>query len=106
MLHYRGYQRKLIDKNIEKALLVPRDEAIKRVFRKKDMDRVVFSVMYHPALPSIPRIIAKAYRTMVEDDPRFLRSRRWSLTGGPVTPRKTDQSKGSPAPGSQCEAQA
>ena len=57
--------------NIEKALLVPRDEAIKRVVRKKDMDRVVFSVMYHPALPSIPRIIAKAYRTMVESDPRL-----------------------------------
>ena len=35
------------------------------------MDRVVFSVMYHPALPSIPRIIAKAYRTMVESDPRL-----------------------------------
>ena len=63
--------KKLIDNNIVKALLVPRDEAIKRVIRKKDMDRVVFSVMYHPALPSISRIIAKGYRAMVESDPRI-----------------------------------
>ena len=71
MLLSRGYKRKLTDRNIEKGLLVPRDEAIKRVVRKKEMDRVVFSVIYHPALPSIPRIIAKAYRTMVESDPRL-----------------------------------
>ena len=71
MLLSRGYKRKLIDRNIEKALLVPRDQAIKRVIRKKDVDRVVFSVMYHPALPSIPRIIAKGYRAMVESDPRL-----------------------------------
>ena len=71
MLLSRGYKKKLIDKNIEKALLVPPDECIKKVVRKKEMDRVVFSVMYHPALPSIPRIIAKAYRTMVESDPRL-----------------------------------
>ena len=71
MLLSRGYRRKLIDDNIEKALLVPRDEAIKRKVRKKEMDRVVFSVMYHPALPSIPRLIAKGYRAMVESDPRL-----------------------------------
>ena len=71
MLLSRGYRRNLIDDNIEKALLVPRDEAIKRKVRKKEMDRVVFSVMYHPALPSIPRLIAKGYRAMVESDPRL-----------------------------------
>ena len=27
--------------------------------------------MYHPALPSIPRIIAKGYGVMVESDPRL-----------------------------------
>ena len=32
---------------------------------------MVFSVMYHPALPSIPRIIAKGYGVMVESDPRL-----------------------------------
>ena len=91
MLLSRGYKRKLIDQNIDKALLIPREEAIKRVIRKKDVDRVVFSVMYHPALPSIPRIIAKGYRTMVESDPHlkevFLK-----------TPGEADQSQGAPAP--------
>ena len=69
MLLSRGYKRKLINNNIERALLVPRPEAIKKVIRNKDTDRVVFSVMYHPALPSIPRIIAKAHRAMVASDP-------------------------------------
>ena len=31
----------------------------------------MFSVEYHPALPSIPRIINKGYRAMVENDPRL-----------------------------------
>ena len=82
MLLSRGYKRKLTDRNIEKGLLVPRDEAIKRVVRKKEMDRVVFSVIYHPALPSIPRIIAKAYRTMVESDPRLKEVFKKLLTAG------------------------
>ena len=99
MLLSRGYKRKLIDRNIEKALLVPRDQAIKRVIRKKDVDRVVFSVMYHPALPSIPRIIAKGYRAMVESDPRLKEV-------FPKPPGEADQSQGAPAPGPQHPAQA
>ena len=43
MLLSRGYKRKLINNNIERALLVPRPEAIKKVIRNKDTDRVVFS---------------------------------------------------------------
>ena len=65
ILLFCGYKKKLIDRNIERALL------IKKVVRMKEMDRVVISVMYHPALPSIPRIIAKSYHTMVESDPRL-----------------------------------
>ena len=38
---------------------------------RTSMDRVVFSVMFHPALPAIPRIINKGYRAMVENDPRL-----------------------------------
>ena len=48
----------LINGNIEKSLLVPSDEALKRVTRMMVMYRVrvMFSVMYHPAYhpPSIP----------------------------------------------------
>ena len=49
MLMSEGYDRKLIDKHIDRALLIMRNEAIKKVIRKKDVDRVVFSVMFHPA---------------------------------------------------------
>ena len=42
MLMSRGYNRKLIDKHIDRALLIPRDQAIKQVIRKKDLDKVVF----------------------------------------------------------------
>ena len=58
---------------IEKAILVPRPEATKKVVSKRDMDRVVFSVSYQPTLPSIPLIIAKAQSAMVtsESDPKL-----------------------------------
>ena len=35
MLLSRGYKRKLINNNIERALLVPRPEAIKKVIREQ-----------------------------------------------------------------------
>ena len=90
---------------IEKALLVPRDEASKSKVRKTDMDRAVFSVMYDPALPFIPRIIAKGYRAMVESDPRLkevLKSLRWSPTGGPRASGRNSSEQGAPAPGPKC----
>ena len=55
----------------ERALLIPRDEAIKRVILKKDVARVVFSVMFHPAFPSTPSMINKGYPAMVEGGPRL-----------------------------------
>ena len=42
------------------------DEALKRI-EKKQIDRVVFPLDYHPALPSIREMIKKAHRTMVKD---------------------------------------
>ena len=58
---------------IEKAILVPRPKATKKVVSKRDMDRVSFSVSYKPTLPSIPLIIAKAQSAMVTSasDPRL-----------------------------------
>ena len=69
MLLSRNYPKKLINNNIERALAVPRTEALKRVVRKSDTDRVVFAVTYHPALPSVPAIVGKHHRTMVNKDP-------------------------------------
>ena len=53
----------------EKALSVPRAKALKRVVRTSDTNRVVFPVTYHPALPSVPAIIGKHHRTMINKDP-------------------------------------
>ena len=47
----QGYKRKLIDTHIRGALLFLRNEAIKRVIRKNEVDMVVFSVMYNPSSP-------------------------------------------------------
>ena len=52
---------------IEKAILVPRPEATKKVVSKRDMDRVVFSVSYQPTLPSIPLIIATRLKSSTEE---------------------------------------
>ena len=62
----RDYPPKLIESSIERALLVPRDEALKKV-NKKSTKRPVFVLNYHPALPSISQILRQAWRTMIRD---------------------------------------
>ena len=62
----RDYKVKVIDAAIEKAKNIPRKEALKRVTRTTT-DRPVFPVTHHPALPSIPKIINKNYRTMTQN---------------------------------------
>ena len=69
MLISRQYKRGLCDAAIEKALAVPRHEALKKVIRKKDNDRVVLAIRYHPKLPSATEIVGKHYRTMINSDP-------------------------------------
>lgn len=71
MLLARNYKNNLINAAIDKALKIPRAEAIKKVIRKQDPDRVVFSIMYDPRLPSISHILNKHYRTMVTTDPKL-----------------------------------
>ena len=69
MLLSGNYPKKLINNNIERALAMPRTVVLKRVVRKSDTDRVVFTVTYNPALPSVPAIVGKHHRTMVNKDP-------------------------------------
>ena len=71
MLISRDYKKNLINSAIEKALKIPRSEAIKKVIRDSKGDRVVFSIRYDPRLPSITKIVRKHHRTMIEDDPRL-----------------------------------
>ena len=71
MLIARDYKKNIINSAIDKALKIPRKEAIKKVFRKTNKDRVVFSIKYDPRLPSLSKIVQKHHRTMVEEDPRL-----------------------------------
>lgn len=66
-LMHRNYNGNLVDTNIEKARLISRPEALKRVERVKTPDRVVLSILYNPRLPSISQIINKHWRTMTLD---------------------------------------
>ena len=67
MLLSREYHRNVVNTVINKAMKIPRSDALKRVVREKSTDRVVFVVTYDPRLPSIPKIVSKHWRTMVQD---------------------------------------
>ena len=57
----------MIDAAIEKAKLISRKEAIKKKIPEKKEDRTVFVLTYHPALPSLTKILAKHWRSMTRD---------------------------------------
>ena len=57
MLSARDYSNKIIDAAIDKARLIPRNEALKRVKKPATSDRTVFVVTYDPRLPSITKIV-------------------------------------------------
>ena len=52
MLMSRDYHRN----EVNKAMKIPRGEALRRVVRDKSTDRVGFVVTYDPRLPSITKI--------------------------------------------------
>ena len=66
MLLSRNYPKRIVNAAIEKARQIPRLEALKKVIRKKN-DRVIFTVTYHPALPSKAGIIVKHWRSMIRN---------------------------------------
>ena len=66
MLVGRHYNKNVVNAAIEKALTIPRLEALKKVTKVKT-DRVIFAITYNPKLPSISKIISKHWRTMVKD---------------------------------------
>ena len=67
LLLSRGYIPKLIESAIEKAKNIPRNEALKRVYKEKTSKRPVFVVNFDPRLPSITAIVSKHCRTMTQD---------------------------------------
>ena len=70
MLLSRDYKPRVIDAAIQKALAIPRSEALKRVVKKQETDRKVFSVLYDPRLPKLSSIVTKHWRVMVNNDSR------------------------------------
>ena len=67
LLLSRDYKPSIIDSAIEKTRNVPRREALKKVTKEKQSDRPVFVIHYDPRLPSIPAIIQKHWRSMIQD---------------------------------------
>ena len=62
----RGYSRALVESAIEKAKKVPREIALKKVYRKKKQKKgPIFAVTYDPRLPALGSLQAKHWRTMV-----------------------------------------
>merc|ERR1712218_332772 len=61
----------IVDMFFEKALKIPRSEALKRVVKKQETDRKVFSVLYDPRLPKLSSIVTKHWREMVNNDSRL-----------------------------------
>ena len=66
MLLTRKYTKNVIKAALEKAKNKDRQEALKRVEKKKN-ERVVFALTYHPQLPSVSKIIKTHWKTMVRD---------------------------------------
>ena len=67
LLLTRNYKSKLIDAAIQKAIQIPRTEALKKVIKSKNSPRPVFAITFDPRLPSISGIVQRHWRTMVKD---------------------------------------
>ena len=66
----RSYPEKLVNTALDKARMISRNTALKRVIRKKQRakQRPVFALKYDPRLPSITNIQAKHWRSMTNQD--------------------------------------
>ena len=66
MLKSRNYNSNIVKGAIEKAKLVGREQALKKVEKKKS-DRVTFTIKYHPSLPSLAKIVKTHWRSMTRE---------------------------------------
>ena len=64
----RGYKAKIIDDAFKKVQAISREDALKRVEKKKS-DREVLAVTFHPSLPPISAILRKHWKVMIDDSP-------------------------------------
>ena len=66
MLKIRKYNGNIVQSAIKKAQDLGREEALKRVTKKKS-ERITLTIKYHPSLPSISNIIKTHWHTMVRE---------------------------------------
>ena len=66
LLLSRDYRQKAVEDAIKRVLEINREEAIKRIPKKK-CDRTIIVLTYNPALPSVSGILQKHWRVMTQD---------------------------------------
>ena len=69
-LKSRGYSDKVLENALTRVDKVIRIEALKKVVRPKNTERLIFATTYDPRLPSITTIVKKHYN-MCKNDPEF-----------------------------------
>ena len=68
----RGYRPKIIHDAFERIKKIPREAALQKV-QSKTTTREAYITTYHPALPSLSKIVRKHHHVMKESDPQMER---------------------------------
>ena len=68
----RDYSPRIIEEAFQRIHKIERTEALKKVVRKKEQNNVLIAT-YHPALPSLSKIVSKHHRFMTGENPRLKR---------------------------------
>ena len=63
----RRYKEKIIDDSFSRLDAIDRNEALKKVVRKKNTNRPVLAVTFDPRQPNIPQIVGTAYKSAAAD---------------------------------------
>ena len=63
----RNYLPEVINQAIERIQGISRNEALKKVEKKKNSDRIPLVITYHPAMPHISSILRNAWNVLVRD---------------------------------------
>ena len=73
MLLSRGYKAAMLNQVMEYGLSLDRDQALEKVERENtNQKRVRYTITYDPKLPSLPPILVKNWKVMVDTDRRLL----------------------------------
>ena len=68
LLIERGYREQVIDRAIERAIKIPRKQALLKKNKKERPKRPVLALKYDPRLPSVTGIVNRHWRTMISQD--------------------------------------